>query len=156
MIKMARNEQMLKVFILSIVLIAIFGFLDSIQIVPWQLSQIWEPYNTYVMPAIISMWVLALLGISVMYYLLKKDKSEAVGIFVASFIMLAGGLEDIFFFLLSSNQMTAAMCWFTGPQAIVSRFLGETCVTPISLYINVGLSIILAWVTLKWFFRQRW
>lgn len=150
------NKQMKNIFILTIGIIAVLGFLDSIQIIPWQTTQDWIPYNQHVMPAILTMWFVALAGIAVMYYILKKDKSEAIGIFVAGGLMLAGGLEDIFFFILSSNSMPAFMCWFTGPQTIVSSLMNQCCVTPTSLVINALLFTIVAWFALKWFFKQKW
>jgi len=150
------NKQTRNIFILSIVLIALFGYLDSMQIIPWQETQLWEQYNFYVMPAILGMWWIGLLGMSVMYYLIKRDKSEAIGIFISAFIILSGGTEDVFFFILSGNVMAQQMCWFTGPQTIISHLMGEACVSPIALVLNSILFIILAWYALNWFFKQKW
>jgi len=52
--------------------------------------------------------------------------------------------------------MTSQMCWFGGTHAIVSRLLGEACVTPLSLILNTALFIGIAWIILKWFFKQEW
>ena len=137
-------------------IILLFGIFDSMQIIPWQQSQVWDQYNLHVMPAIMLMWAIALGAVAFMYYLLKKDKSEAVGIFIAGELMLLGGVEDISFFVLGNNVMTSQMCWFTGTQTIISTFLGEACVSPLSLWLNAILSLFIAWNVLKWFFKQRW
>lgn len=143
-----------KIFWTSIIVILIFGILDAKQIIPWQTSQNWTEYEMHVGPTIFFMWILALAAMAFIYYIIVKDKSEAVGIFAASWIMLSGGLEDLSFFLFSNNTMPLQMCWFNGPQDIVSRLLGEACVTPLSLILNALVSVYLAWVVLKWFWRQ--
>lgn len=152
--KMAKEERK-NIFILSLVVIAVFGFIDSRQIVLFQLTQDWTNYLIYIAPNFILSWILVLLGIAVTYYILKKDKSEAVGIFTAGYIMLLMGVEDLFFFILSPNIMTARMCWFGFPINLVSKLLGEACVSPLSLILNALLGIYLAWIVLKWFFRLR-
>jgi len=147
---------MRNIFILSIVIIASFGLLDAMQIFPWQQSEQWEIYTLHVVPAILGMWAVTLLAIAIIYYLITKDKSAAVGIFVSAKIMMWGGLQDVFFFLLSPNQMTPEMCWFGSTQAVVSKILGEACVTPLSLILNATLFTYLAYIVLKWFWRQKW
>jgi hypothetical protein len=150
------DKTLKNIFILVLVIVSIFGYLDAMQIVPWQQSEQWEIYTQYVVPAILGMWTITLLAVAIVYYLIKKDKSEAVGIFVAAKIMMMGGVQDVMFFVLSSNKMTSCMEWFKGPQSIISRLLGETCVSPLSLIINASISIFLAWWALKWFKKQKW
>ena len=70
--------------------------------------------------------------------------------------MFIGGLQDVSFFVLSSNVMTAQMCWFGGTHAFVSRLFGEACVSPMSLILNAALFVGIAWLSLKWFFKQKW
>lgn len=148
-------KQINKIFILSIAIIAVFGYLDSMQIIPWQTSGDWGTYTQFVMPSILSMWIVAIVAISVIYYIIKKDKSESIGIGVSAIILMFGGMEDIWFFMLSNNVMTAQMCWFTGTQTIVSRLLGYECVTPLGLWLNAILFTWLAYKILQWFFKQR-
>jgi hypothetical protein len=150
------DNKMRNIFILTLVVISIFGYLDSQQIIPWQQGGSWDLYNTFVAGAIVNMWLVALGAIALVYYLMRKDKSESVGIFVSGLIMLYGGVQDVMFFVLSSNDMTAQMCWFTGAQTWVSRILGECCVTPTSLVINALVSIGVAWFVLRWLWRQKW
>jgi len=151
-----KKENMKNVFILAFIIVSIFSYLDAMQIIPWQQTQQWETYTQYVVPAILGMWTVALLGISIMYYLIKKDMSEAIGIFIAAKIMMIGGLQDLMFFVLSPNIMTNQMCWFTGPQTFVSSILGECCVSPLGLTLNAILAVVLAWFTLKYFFKLKW
>ena len=150
------KKQIKNIFILSIIVIAIFGYLDAMQIIPWQQSGLWETYNSYVAPAILGMWTVALLCIAITHYIIRRDKSEAVGIFISAKIMMAGGLQDLFFFLLTPNIMPKQMCWFKGPQTIISKLLGEACVSPIALTISSILAVFLAYNVLKWFFKQKW
>ena len=153
---MTNQKQMEKVFILSIVIIAVFGIIDAYQIVPWQVTELWETYETYVAPFFRTLWIVTLGAVAIMYYLIKKDKSEAAGIFITSLILIYSGLEDLFFFVLSANVMPAQMCWLTGWSATTSRILGKTCVTPQSLFLNVILFGIIAWFLLKYFFKAKW
>ena len=151
-----RMNQPTKLFILSIIFIALFGIIDSQQIVMFQLNQDWGNYLIYIAPNFILSWILVLLAIAITYYILIKDKSEAIGIFIAGYFMLLAGLEDLFFFLLSPNIMTSQMCWFNFPINIISKLFGELCVSPLTLVLNSLLGIYLAWVILNWFYKQEW
>lgn len=144
-----------KLFILSIVFIAIFGIIDSKQIVMFQLNQDWDNYLIHIAPNFIFSWMLVLIAIALTYYILVKDKSESLGIFAAGYSMLLFGVEDFFFFLLSPNVMSSQMCWFTFPINFVSKLFGETCVSSSSLVLNAALGVYIAWMIINWFWRQR-
>lgn len=152
--KMA-TKQMKNIFILLIIVIAIFGIIDSQQIVLFQISQDWANYLVYIAPNFILSWVLVFAGIAITYYLLKKNKVQAIGIFLSGYTMLLLGTEDLFFYLLSPNTMATQMCWFSSPINLISSLMGEICVSPLSLVLNALLGIYLGWVILKWFFNRK-
>ena len=141
-----------KIFIITIAIIAVFGLLDAQQIIPWHQTQNWDMYNQFVIPAIVGMWVAALLGMAIVYYIVVKDKSEAIGIFIAGTIMLMGGLEDVSYFVLGGLKMCPQMCWFVGPQVIISQLFHETCVSPISLIFNTLMFFSFAFFVISIFF----
>lgn len=142
-----------KALLLVIVFVIFIGFLDTIQIqATMNLENTddskWDLYNQYTLPAWIALWVACILAIALMYYWATKDKSEAIGLFSAGFIMIFTGMEDIFYFLFSPQKMTACMQWLNDLNAPVSWWskyiLGEACVSPLALYTFSALGFVFA------------
>lgn len=164
--KLQRFALLNKVLLISIGLIIFYGWFDSLQIQSWyEINRLhpqtdnWLVYGQFTLPALVTLWIGVLLVIAFIYYLVTKDKSESLGLFVAPLIMLLTGLEDVAFFLFSKVNMTACMSWFDTNQFIKfsSKYLlNLDCVSPIGLVLNAGLGIILAYFVLKWLKRQPW
>ena len=139
-----------KIFLLVLTVVIFFGFIDSQQILGTYLSQNWDAYNNFIAPYFIVSWYLALIGMGVLYYLLKKDKSEALSIVAAGFVLLFFGLEDLSFFIFSSESMGACMDWFTYyPWKLFS------CVTPTILIISSIVGIFISYKVFI-YLRRRW
>lgn len=85
------------------------------------------------------------------YFLVRKDKSEALGIALFSIILFWGGLSDLFFFIFLGQTIPLELPWLMGSPFIsfISTNLGFATVTNISLIISVIISFILAWLVAK-------
>ena len=99
-----------------------------------------------------------LLGViaSVMYYFFRKDKSEALAIFAAFYIMLIFGLEDLIFYIIQGG-IPASMPHLFTHQIIgrIAMFMGLTTVTPLSLIVSVGVGGIITYLVTK-YLRNKW
>ena len=94
---------------------------------------------------------------AVTYYIFKKDKSEAVAVFAAFYIMLMTGLEDLVFYIIRPlfqdfpfGIPESMPHLFTHPTiGVVAKYLGETTVTPKALIISVILGGIATYFVVK-------
>lgn len=135
------------------ILIMVFAWMDALQITAFyhiEQDDKWELYNQYTAPAIIKLWYVVLAAIAVVWYIFSKDISEALGLFAGSFIMMLFGLEDLLFFVFSSEPMTACMTWFGFPHTEVASLLGQACVSPMVLFIDAVLGIVIAYLVFNW------
>lgn len=146
-----------KIFWLVLGLVVFFGFLDSHQIVPfhvWNSVEGWDLYLSQVGPMWLTIWVVFIAVIGLVYYWLVKDKSEATGIVAAGWIMLWAGVEDVAFFIFSRQPVTQCMQWFNDSHTLnsyVSTYLlGETCTSPLALYLTAALGLVAAY----WVFKK--
>lgn len=137
------------IYFLIIALIAVIAYIDSVQILAFfevGSETGWNAYNTYTLPSLIVLWVLIILGPSVVYYFFTRDISESLGILGAGLIMISTGLEDVLYYVFSEQAMGDAMCYFNelhAPVSYYSQMLGEDCVTPFSLitFAMLGLAV---------------
>lgn len=86
------------------------------------------------------------------YFLVRQDKSEALGIFGASIIMFFGGLADVAFFIFQKIPIPNELPWLMGNpfiSFISTNLLGYSTVTNVSLIVSVVLSFIIAWTFAK-------
>lgn len=159
---MARNLKrwaaMNKVFLVALLMIVVFAWMDAKQIITFHTlnsDEAWELYNTYTGPAIWMLWGVVLIALGVTWFIYSRDKSEAIALSGASLILMASGLEDVLFFAFLQERMGMCMAWFNSnpyiTQSFASRFiLSEDCVSPLGLYLNVAIGIVLAYFFYKW------
>lgn len=86
------------------------------------------------------------------YFLVKRDKSESVGIFLFSLIIYFGGLADLFYFVLQKLPLPAELPWLMGSpfiNFISIKLLGYSTVTNISLLVSIIISFGIAWMVAK-------
>ena len=89
------------------------------------------------------------------YYIFKKDKSEAVAVFAAFYIMLMTGLEDLVFYIIRPlfqdfpfGIPESMPHLFTHPTiGRVAQFMGLDTVTPTALIVTVMLGAIVTYFT---------
>lgn len=153
-----------KVFLVALALIVVFAWMDAKQIITFHTlntDEAWELYNQYTGPAIWITWTIVLISIGVIWWIIFKDKSEAVALGGTSLILMASGMEDIMFFTFLQERMGMCMAWFNESpyitQSFMSRYiLGENCVSPLGLYLNVGVGIVIAYFVYKKLQRAKW
>lgn len=145
-----------KIYLLLIGIIAFVAYIDTRQIVTFftlNTEKAWELYNTHTLPAFVILWIAMMAIPAIIYYWFTRDHSDAWGIFGAGVIMLATGLEDIFYFMWSRQPMTACMQWFNDLNAPVSYWskyvFNEACVSPVALVSFAILGLFLA----CWYFQ---
>jgi len=96
------------------------------------------------------------IAVSLMFYMFRKDLSEAVSIFVGTILMLWGGLEDIvYYWMLGMPGLDQSMIWlYNSPLSFVSRLLGHDTVTPLGLYLQLVLMTFVTYHVIKWLSKQ--
>lgn len=73
------------------------------------------------------------------YYLVKKDLSESVGLFLTSFILWFSGLADFFYFIFQGLPIPAELPWLTSIFiAKVAYFMTATVVTKQVLLVSIA------------------
>src|SRR3990167_9585344 len=101
---------------------------------------------------------------AVMYYLFRRDKSEALAIFAAFYIMLIFGLEDLIFYIYDKT-LCLADCVFPASMPHlynhtiiggVAKLLNLTTVSPTSLIISVAIGGLITYFLVKWLKKQKW
>lgn len=93
-----------------------------------------------------------MIGVAVLYYLFyRKDKSEAIAVFLVPYINWRFGLADVLFFWLQGKPLHPTLTWLSGHVPI--SYFGDP-VTPIALYISVLVGISLSLGT-AWFLKNR-
>ena len=139
---------------LSFLLIIIFAIIDTFQIRAFFETNTWEQYFKYVLPSFFALWIIVLAVIAIVYFIFVRDLSESIALFSFPAILILTGTEDIFYFLFSPQRMLSCMDYLNNMPFInfVSKFiLRETCVSPLGLFLNAFLGIIIAsglWVIL--------
>lgn len=84
------------------------------------------------------------------YFLVKKDKSEAIAIFLSSYIAWMFGLADLAYFWLQGMNIPSRLNWLAG-HPIMGKVASITggIVTPLSLYVSVILGIVVIFYVTK-------
>lgn len=108
-------------------------------------------------------FALAIVAASV-YYIFKKDLSEAVAVFAAFYIMIMFGLEDLIFYIIRPVFQETPFGippnmehLYTHPViGKISYYLGFDTVTPIALVISVAIGAIITYFVVKWLKKQTW
>ncbi len=145
------NHALHKIVTISILIIAFFAFQDVtgahffgllggfgseayLKVEPLYLQQFWA--FSYVLIGVMA----------VVYFILVRDISESLLIFIIPSIMLLSGLEDLFFYLFSWLPLPSSMPWLYGNYNImgnVSKLMGLSTVTPLSITVSMCVGVLL-------------
>lgn len=101
----------------------------------------------------------ALIGIvAAVYYVFRKDKSETVALVLTPLMLLWGGVEDIFYFIIQRKPIPETMPWLYDNVGVgnVSKLMGETTVTPQTLIASIIIFSGLAYLTHKYLKKSKW
>jgi hypothetical protein len=155
-----RWKTMDNVFIILLLLILAFSYMDARQIIPFSLintSEMWDMYNQYTGPAIVWLWYVVILAIGIIWHIIHKDKSEALALVSAGWALIFFGTQDVFYFIFSEQAMTPQMCWVNMlPIRTVSRLLGESCPSPTSFIISAVLGVFVSYKLYHYFKVAKW
>jgi len=152
-----------KLYASLFIIIAIFAYLDSVQIKPFLIidtPQAWDLYNTFTGPSFWYLWFIVMVIIGFVYFLFTRDKSESLGLVLGGSLLLWFAVEDVFFFLFSEQPMTQCMQWFNdlNPQLTFwsTNILGETCVSPLALVSFAILGIFVSYYVFQRLKVAKW
>lgn len=85
------------------------------------------------------------------YFLVKKDKSEAIAIFISSYGMWMFGLADLFYFWLQGKIVPAALPWLINHPIMsnIANAMNLTIITPLVLYTSIALGFGVVYLSTK-------
>lgn len=155
-----------RVFLVSLGLLFLFAWMDVQKLImlktldsKYSIGQdLWNLWWAVGSPAQVVLFLGVLAAIGGIWYLLFKDKSEAIALFASPAIMILMGTQDLIYFLISpiDSVFENVGCWadVMMPIRIISDLLGESCPTATSFIISGVLGIFLGLLTYK--LLQKW
>lgn len=152
-----------RLFVGMFILITLIAYIDTLQINAFyeiNTAEGWASYSSHVLPSFIKLWLLIVIIPAIVYYMFTLDKSEAVGLALSGFILLATGVEDVLYFVFSSQSMTACMQWFNDWNAPVATWarvvFNQQCVSPEALVTFAVAGVFLSYFVFKRLERAKW
>ena len=162
MIKFDKNRYWIMLLIV-IALIAFLGYQDTVGANMWGLIGGWtgDAYVTAMPVYMQQFWFFSFMlaaMVALVYYLFRKDRSEAVAIFASFTVLVLAGLEDIFFYIFKGIPLDADMFWLYSSPMMggIAKFMGLSTVTPTSLIVSVILGFIIVYFMFKKFKKYKW
>lgn len=140
-----------KIFLFSVILVSVISLLDlffmsSNLFASTQQDYITGNYTPGLWDLFFKIGLVLIVLSSLGYYWFRKDKSEALSIFISSILLwMIFGLSDLIFFIFQGKNVPSSLPWLNGSFiGKISTLLGFSQVTNISLYLCVilGLGII--------------
>jgi len=173
MVQLRRWKLMNHILIVSFLLIILFAWFDSENIIgikeidkQWQEAGGWDPdknvwtiFWDQISPAVFNLWIGVLAAIGIIWFLISKDKSEAWGLFLTGATLIWFGTQDLIYYIISPDVLTESVgCWanILLPVRVVSDVLGETCPTATSFVLSGLLGIVVAYYIYKYFQKAKW
>jgi len=128
---------------LTYIAILIVGFIAVITIADriWSFSK-WEGG----LDAMSAFWFLVYGSIAVFsgfYYVFTRDKSESLFILLMPTVLLQFGLEDVFYYFVTWQPISATLPWLKGIPLFIANTLRLQVVTNYSLLISVGIGVLI-------------
>jgi hypothetical protein len=153
--RLTKSNKLWMLFGLSFLIIVLIGFFDSQLIKVFfdiNSQDYWRIYEEHTMRTVwyFGMAIFATLGIT--WYIVYRDISESLGLALSGIIMLSTGLEDVMYFVWSSQTMSSCMIYLNNIIFInftSFKLLGETCVSSTGLYLNAFIGILFAILVFK-------
>ena len=152
------NKRFWNVVIVAFSLPVLFAILDVIGAGLWMKVGGWES-QAYVIGGHIyqyAFWSLAyalIIGIAITYYLVKKDKSEALALVIIPAILLQCGVEDVIFYWLKGlNVFQYTMPWLMEnlwPPTIITYITHQPVITGSILFFTACVGILVSWKVAK-------
>lgn len=165
--ELKRWAIMNKVFVFSLFLLVGFAYWDNAQVMTMReidtltmgAEKVWGPYWSIQQPAGVFIWYFVLFIIALTWLAYTKDLSESVGLFVTASLLISFGVQDLIYFALGPDEMTACMEWASvlPPVKIISEtFLGESCISPTAFILSGFIGSMVALFTYHKLKRASW
>ena len=151
-------RKITKIYFLSIAIVIVFTLMDIGNITPFHRlnSELaWDLYNQFSGPSIFFSWLGAFAILGLLWFIARKDKSEALAVFLTPTIMVYFGLEDVLFHIIKQVPMAQCMDWLNNNRILfnIARTFGENCVTPFVLLFSTGIGLWISYIVLKKLFK---
>lgn len=98
--------------------------------------------------------------VALVYYFVRKDKSETLALVLLPLILLWSGIEDILYYIFGQFPFVGVTmpwlyenCWF---MRWVAEMMGQTTVTSTTLIASSALGVIIAYYIYKYLEREPW
>lgn len=149
----------------AMVLPAVFALLDLLGAHMWGTLGGWagKAYITAQGPYMLLFWSFAYLmiaAIAITYWIVKRDKSEALALGIIPFVLLQFGVEDVFFYLFGNIPMWAdTMPWLTEnlwAPTLLGRAFGHSVITGPVLFVSALIGIALSFWIGDYLYRKKW
>lgn len=107
-----------------------------------------------------ALWWVVIAAVALVYYVLRKDKSEAIAIFAVGAIELVSGLEDFIYFTIQKLQgIVVDTCVNANLNNLTlykfgDQLLGNNCITYAGLALNITLASVVAYYVYSWLIDQ--
>jgi len=152
-------KRITKIYLLSLVVIVLITLMDIGNIQPFHVlndSNAWDLYNKFSAPSVFFAWIAIFATLGLLWFIARKDKSEAFAVFLTPLIMLYFGLEDTLFHLIKGVPMAQCMEWLNNNPILlnIAKLLGENCVTPLSLFLSTLAGLFISYFVLKKLFKM--
>lgn len=144
-------------FILAVLIVVLIAYIDIQGMIYWSSFSSVEAYTQglqgcdfWLFFKSIVMVIFIILPISY-FFLYRRDKSEAISLFLSEWIIWMFGLSDLMYFVLQNKSLPNILPWLSSHPVIgnVSRLLGHEIVTSVSLLLSVSIGFVLAYFTAK-------
>jgi len=153
-----------KILLVSVALVVFFGFMDSLGFLMWQnvggfLGDIYLSLENAYMSFFWTFALALILVVALVYYLLKKDRSEALALITTPVLLVLGGLEDISYYIFTGHPYWGTempWLWNNFFMRTIAQIMGKDTITDITLIVSVGVSIGLAYLIYKKLERAKW
>lgn len=151
-------RKLIKIYLLSIAIVLIFTLMDIGNITPFHrlnTELAWDLYNKFSAPSIFFSWIGAFAILGLLWFIARKDKSEALAVFLTPTIMVYFGLEDVLFHIVKQVPMAQCMDWLNNNPILfnIARVFGENCVNPATLVLSTVIGLIVSYFVLKKLFK---
>jgi len=148
-------QKLTKIILISFLVVLAISLIDIFALK----SQIFGSYEQYTSGDFPEGWwflfrnivLLIIAVVSLVYYLLYKDKSEAVSIGLGSYILWMTGLADVLYFWLQGNKIPKSLLHLNNQPIIssLSEFFGYSQVTGSALLLSSFVGIIIVYFLTK-------
>lgn len=157
-----RDKHVDNVILLSIGIVILLAYMDTVGFGMWQIigglgSEVYGSLEPHYMRVFWG-FSYSLIGvIALTYYIIKKDVSESLALFLVPSILVWSGWEDIIYYIIGGHQFWGTtMPWLNGKwfMGTVANLMGSTEVTAKTLMVSGVAGIILAYGVYKWLKNQ--